>query len=147
MLQYDPKKRLTAEQLSNHKFLTRDYKDLTKMNLSNVNKHIYGNNLRINSKKNGSIWVIFEENEESLSSIPSEMDEIGEPKPIIPEPKPVIKEIIKGMDEKAIQKEFLKAFDEMNDDFIFIEPKLIPIIPGDDPTVISKVSEFNEDYF
>jgi len=35
----------------------------------------------------------------------------------------------------------------MNDDFIFIEPKLIPIIPGDDPAVISKVSEFNEDYF
>ena len=53
----------------------------------------------------------------------------------------------KHMDEKAIQKEFLKAFDEMNDDFIFIEPKLIPIIPGDDPAVISKVSEFNEDYF
>ena len=51
------------------------------------------------------------------------------------------------MDEKTIQKEFLKAFDEMNDDFIFIEPKLIPIIPGDDPTVISKVSEFNEDYY
>ena len=49
--------------------------------------------------------------------------------------------------KKAIQKEFLKAFDEMNDDFIFIEPKLIPIIPGDDPAVISKVSEFNEDYF
>ena len=53
----------------------------------------------------------------------------------------------KHMDEKAIQKEFQKAFDEMNDDFIFIEPKLIPIIPGDDPAVISKVSEFNEYYF
>ena len=60
--------------------------------------------------------------------------------PVPPEPP-------KEMDEKAIKNEFAKAFDEMNDDFIFIEPKLIPIIPGDDPTVISKVSEFNEDYF
>ena len=148
MLQYDPKKRLSAEQLANHKFLTKDYKDLTKMDLSNVNKHIYGTNLKINSKKNESIWVIFEENEESLSSIPSEMDDIEKkidvkPKPVpIPKPDPIV-----VMDEKAIQREFAKAFDEMNDDFIFIEPKLIPIIPGDDPTVISKVSEFNEDYF
>ena len=118
------------------------------MDLSNVNKHIYGTNLKINSKKNESIWVIFEENEESLSSIPSEMDDIEKkidvkPKPVpIPKPDPIV-----VMDEKAIQREFAKAFDEMNDDFIFIEPKLIPIIPGDDPTVISKVSEFNEDYF
>jgi len=149
MLQYDPKKRLNAEQLANHKFLVKDYKDLTKMDLSNVNKHIYGTNLKINSRKNESIWVIFEENEESLNSIPSEMDDIE--KPIVKKPEPVPipipPEPVKEMDEKAIKNEFAKAFDEMNDDFIFIEPKLIPIIPGDDPTVISKVSEFNEDYF
>ena len=148
MLQYDPKKRLTAERLYCHKFLTKPYKELTKMDLKNINKHIYGTNLRINSKKNQSIWVIFEE-EESLENISSEMVDIKMPvpekKPIpVPKPDPVIDY---KMDEKAIQKEFLKAFDEMNDDFIYIEPKLIPIIPGDDPTVISKVSEFKEDYF
>ena len=148
MLQYDPKKRLTAERLSCHKFLAKPYKELTKMDLKNINKHIYGTNLRINSKKNQSIWVIFEE-EESLENISSEMVDIKMPvpekKPIpVPKPDPVIDY---KMDEKAIQKEFLKAFDEMNDDFIYIEPKLIPIIPGDDPTVISKVSEFKEDYF
>ena len=148
MLQYDPKKRLTAERLSCHKFLTKPYKELTKMDLKNINKHIYGTNLRINSKKNQSIWVIFEE-EESLENISSEMVDIKMPvpekKPIpVPKPDPVIDY---KMDEKAIQKEFLKDFDEMNDDFIYIEPKLIPIIPGDDPTVISKVSEFKEDYF
>ena len=153
MLQYDPKKRLTAEQLSAHKFLTKDYKDLTKMDLTNVNKHIYGSNLRVNSKQNCSIWVIFEENEDSLNNIPSEINEINEiekHKPSPPKIDPVIDKEdvpIKGMDEKSIQNEFLKAFDEINDDFIFIEPKLIPIIPGDDPAVISKVSEFNEDYF
>ncbi len=60
---------------------------------------------------------------------------------------PVKEENEYQMDEKSIMKEFQNAFDEMNDDFIFIEPKLIPIIPGDDPDVISKISQFNEDYF
>ena len=159
MLQYDPKKRLTADQLYCHKFLIKDYKDLTKMNLNNVNKHLYGANLKINSKQNQSIWVIFEE-DESLDSIPSEMVDIKKPDLISKKTEDTDndEEILrkqmeemnlkqKHMDEKAIQKEFQKAFDEMNDDFIFIEPKLIPIIPGDDPAVISKVSEFNEDYF
>ena len=66
-------------------------------------------------------------------------------------PQPVIKinpeQKVYQMSEKEIMREFQNAFDEMNDDFIFIEPKLIPIIPGDDPAVISKISEFNEDYF
>ena len=53
----------------------------------------------------------------------------------------------KKIDESTIKKEFLEAFEGMNDDFIYIEPKLIPIIPGDDPAVINKVSEFSEDNF
>ena len=155
MLQYDPKQRLNAEKLYSHHFLTKDYKSLTKMNLNNVQKHLYGANLKINSKKNqNSIWVIFEE-EESLDSI-SGGDMIStedndkkivddeNPKPII-EPIKTVNEY--QMDEKSIMREFQNAFDEMNDDFIFIEPKLIPIIPGDDPAVISKISQFNEDYF
>ena len=155
MLQYDPKQRLNAEKLYSHHFLTKDYKSLTKMNLNNVQKHLYGANLKINSKKNqNSIWVIFEE-EESLDSI-SGGDMIStedndktiiddkNPKPII-EPIKTVNEY--QMDEKSIIREFQNAFDEMNDDFIFIEPKLIPIIPGDDPAVISKISQFNEDYF
>ena len=148
MLQYDPKKRLTAERLSRHKFLTKPYQELTKIDLTNVNKHLYGPNLRINIKENPSIWAIIDE---SLNNIPSEMVDIKKPShdddnQIIPviKPDPIINY---KMDEKTIQKEFLKAFDEINDDFIFIEPKLIPIIPGDDPSVISKVSELNEDYF
>ena len=155
MLQYDPKQRLNAEKLYSHHFLTKDYKSLTKMNLNNVQKHLYGANLKINSKKNqNSIWVIFEE-EESLDSISggdmistedndkTKIDDEN-PKPII-EPIKTVNEY--QMDEKSIMREFQNAFDEMNDDFIFIEPKLIPIIPGDDPAVISKISQFNEDYF
>ena len=156
MLQYDPKQRLNAEKLYSHHFLTKDYKSLTKMNLNNVQKHLYGANLKINSKKNqNSIWVIFEE-EESLDSISggdmiSTEDNDDKKKVDDENPKPIIEPIKTvneyQMDEKSIMREFQNAFDEMNDDFIFIEPKLIPIIPGDDPAVISKISQFNEDYF
>ena len=158
MLQYDPKQRLNAEKLYSHHFLTKDYKSLTKMNLSNVQKHLYGANLRINSRKHqNSIWVIFEE-DESLNSIsgedmtePSSSENDNDEDERDKKPQPVIKinpeQKVYQMSEKEIMREFQNAFDEMNDDFIFIEPKLIPIIPGDDPAVISKISEFNEDYF
>ena len=155
MLQYDPKQRLNAEKLYTHHFLTKDYKSLTRMDLNNIQKHIYGTNLKINSRKNqNSIWVIFEE-EESLDNISGgdmietkeEDKKNNESKPNHININPVKEENEYQMDEKSIMKEFQNAFDEMNDDFIFIEPKLIPIIPGDDPDVISKISQFNEDYF
>ena len=44
-----------------------------------------------------------------------------------------------------MKKEILEAFDIMNDDCIYIEPKLITIIPGDDPAVINKVSDFEKE--
>ncbi len=74
MLQYDLKKRLSAEQLCNHKFLTKPYSELTKINLKEASQKIIGSQLQINSKKNQSIWVIFEsEEEENLDNIPSKM--------------------------------------------------------------------------
>ena len=33
-------------------------------------------------------------------------------------------------------------YELVNDDFIYIEPKFIPIFPGDDPVVINNVSDF-----
>ena len=51
------------------------------------------------------------------------------------------------MSEEELNKEFANVFNVVNDDFIYVEPKLIPIVPGDDPTAISKISEFNEENF
>ena len=122
---------------------------------------IIGSQLQINSKKNQSIWVIFEsEEEENLDNIPSNMVDMQNdyiPQKYDPNQnaqqfykKPKTREesnIDKGMDEKTLRKNILEAFEKMNDDFIFIEPKLIPIIPGDDPAVINEVSEFSEDNY
>ena len=162
MLQYDSKKRLTAEQLYNHKFLKKPYSELTKINLKEASKNIIDSQLKINSRNNQSIWVIFETNEENgeLDDISTEMDQM----PINHKQQQNI-ELQKiqnnknnnfnipgldkydgeKIDEKVMRKNIMEAFDMMNDDFIFIEPKLIPVIPGDDPDVINKITEFNED--
>ena len=158
MLQYDLKKRLSSEQLLNHKFLTKPYSDLTKINIKEASKNIVGSRIIINSKKNQSIWAIFETEEENLDEmydIPEETNKMAMKNNFVKDEEEdkvkkkeddiiIDKEII---DEKTIKKEFLEAFEAMNDDFIYIEPKLIPIIPGDDPAVINKVSEFSEDNF
>ena len=162
MLQYDSKKRLTAEQLYNHKFLKKPYSELTKINLKEASKNIIDSQLKINSRNNQSIWVIFETNEENgeLDDISTEMDQM----PINHKQQQNIelqkiqnnknnnfnipgldKDDGEKIDEKVMRKNIMEAFDMMNDDFIIIEPKLIPVIPGDDPAVINKVTEFNED--
>ena len=162
MLQYDLKKRLSSEQLLNHKFLTKPYSDLTKINIKEASKNIVGSRIRINSKNNQSIWAIFETEEENFDEISSEMYDMDKTNKkemknnYINDELDKIKKTNKNndiifdkgiIDEKTIKKEFFEAFEAMNDDFIYIEPKLIPIIPGDDPAVINKVSEFSEDNF
>ena len=160
MLQYDFKKRLSAEQLFHHKFLTKSYSELCKIDLKEAQNHLYNSKIKINSKNNQSIWVIFETDEENegLDKISPNMydkDFDNNPKnkkatkettgdtDKIPEEETYINKV----DDTIIRQEFSDAFQLMNDDFIYIEPKLIPIIPGDDPTVINKVSEFSEDNF
>ena len=154
MLQYDSKKRLNSEQLINHKFLTKPCSEFNKVNLKDISKNIVGSQIKINSKKNQSIWVIFEaeDENENLDNISPKMYEMPnnpverQVNPIPQKPNKVIENNPK-MDEKTLKKEFLNAFSIMNDDLIYIEPKLIPIILGDDPNVMSKVSEISEDNF
>ena len=66
MLQYDSKKRLTAEQLSKHDFLNKDIKDFHNIDLEKVSKIIDKNELKINLKNNEFIWSIFNADSEKL---------------------------------------------------------------------------------
>jgi serine/threonine protein kinase len=170
MLQYDLKKRLSAEQLYNHKFLKKPYSELTRIDVKEASKKIIGSKIKINSKQNQSIWAIFETEEENLDDVPTDLDEkpnnannivqrnnffddgvnnktVNHKQNDVNNVDDIVIEKGKKIDESTIKKEFLEAFEGMNDDFIYIEPKLIPIIPGDDPAVINKVSEFSEDNF
>ena len=166
MLQYDFKKRLTAEQLYRHKFINKKYKDLTKLDLGELKKkNIKGSKIKINSKVNQSIWdvfgngqcsVILEEyyypgDDSSFEENPNTKGKKGgKENEVPPEDPPLIKRnstVQEPLNQKALEQEFMKVFEMVNDDFIYIEPKLIPIIPGDDPAVINKVSEFSDDNF
>ena len=70
MLQYDGSKRLNAEELSKHAFLTKDVRNFTKINIRQVQKKIDNKGLNINIKRNQTIWSIFnEEDEQKLIGI------------------------------------------------------------------------------
>ncbi len=166
MLQYDLKKRLTANQLLRHKFINKNFKDLNKINLIEIKNNIKGSKLKINSKMNQSIWDVFGDGQCSVvleeydqENMVEETDEENdeETKNKKNKTKPSVDgqkkyEITRKpsnvipLNEKALENEFMRVFELVNDDFIYIEPKLIPMIPGDNPNVIHKVSDFREDY-
>ena len=163
MLQYDYKKRLSAEQLYRHKFLIMNFKDLHKINLNEIKKNVMGSRININTKMNQSIWdvfgdggVILEEYEGESDVDETKPDEDNEENDKIDDQKGKENNIVrqetfkngeKKLIEEELKKEFANIFDVVNDDFIYVAPKLIPIVLGDDPTVISKISEFNEDKY
>ena len=71
MLQYDPNKRLTAENLSKHDFLNKSVAEFSRINTNMISGKIYGGQLNINIKNNQSIWAIFnEENQKTFDNIP-----------------------------------------------------------------------------
>ena len=59
MLQYQGEFRLTAEELSQHDFLIKNVNEFTPINLQDISDKMNGINIFINSKKNTTIWKIF----------------------------------------------------------------------------------------
>ena len=74
MLQYDPKKRLSASELSKHSFIVNNISDFHRIDTKMISKKVYGGELTINIKENKTIWSIFnEEDEIKLNSIPGQL--------------------------------------------------------------------------
>ena len=143
MLKYDLKKRLSADLLYKHEFLNLPYNKLTRINLGKSRDEL---ELDINK----SIWNIFE-NEQVLIKI-NRQDNQEIPKIIktinmqkIPKPK--IPNVSTEENDNDLNNEYLEAFKIMNNDFIYIEPKLIPFIPDIKPDLISKITEDNKNNF
>ena len=72
MLQYEPKERLTSEELYNHKFLRNNVKDFHKLDLTQVSDKIQNGKLVMETKKdkNRTIWSVFNENDKLLKISP-----------------------------------------------------------------------------
>ena len=114
MLQYESSQRLSADQLSRHAFLTKNVKDFKPIDLQKVSKKLDNKGLKINVKKNASIWSIFNADDESkLTNIQGN-------------------EFIKPIDEKEeLEFENQKKQREMgNNPFLQLPSKGIP----DNPT-------------
>jgi serine/threonine protein kinase len=72
MLQYNAQKRLSANELARHHFLTKNVRDFEPIDVRRVSNKIRQNNLNINIKKNNTIWSIFnEEDEDKLINVPT----------------------------------------------------------------------------
>ena len=163
MLQYDSKKRLSADKLYRHRFLNKSYDQLNKIDLSQIKGKVRGGKIRINTKLNQSIWDVFGDGTCSVILEDYNSEDFVDPKPteeentnnnnnndprndtnenrelgkkIIIRREPTIQE---KLSENALKQEFMNVFEMVNEDFIFIAPKLIPIIPGDDPDAIKKI--------
>ena len=108
---------------------------------------------------NQSIWDVFGDGqcsvlleeydqEDMIEETNEEVDDDGTGETIPPVDEQKKNEIkrrpskVIPLNGKDLENEFMRVFELVNDDFIFIEPKLIPMIPGDNPNVIHKVSDF-----
>ena len=200
MLQYDPKLRLSAEELSRHYFLTKNFQDFTKIDINKIKKNLTNDEeLKINVKNNQSIWVIFNNNE-ALDEVPGYILKEKEDDSLAPipesgnpnnnnnnkninaypkfnnfmnnnqrNPNPGYNGFVNHLTQKNMNfnpnnnqnlinnvgqspgtqtsqspqqptakkdlKIYLqKAFDSINEDFIYFSPIFIPLIPGNDPS-------------
>ena len=120
MLKFDLKKRKSINELSNHRFLNISCDKFNKINNKCNNDEI---NIEIDIKQSNHNML---QQPTIFSTVLIEEEE---------------------EDTKDINELFLEEFYNINNDFIYIEPKLIPIIPGIKSSLISKVSEMNEDNF
>ena len=138
MLQYDLNKRLSIDALYQHVFLNKPYNKFTKINVTYKDKMVFD----INS----SIWNIFNEEKDLIVK---EEGKIAHPLiPTISVNDEIEAESDSDNDnEDIIGSEYLKAFDIMNNDFIYIEPLMIPFVPGHDPNVVTKITENYKDTF
>ena len=74
MLQYDSNIRLSTEQLIHHRFLTDDVNNFHKIDLEKVSNKIKNGKININTKKNQTIWSIFNEEEELIKINPAQLN-------------------------------------------------------------------------
>ena len=129
MLQYQPDIRLDAEELSNHDFLCKNVRHFNRIDINNFKKYIKDNKLFINIKEDREFWNIFNSKYNKFLKMIPEDTEVSES---------VVKNIVNYKDENNSKESELKAkinraLDKINEDFMYMPPFFIPLIPGNDP--------------
>ena len=108
MLQYDSNIRLSTAQLINHRFLTENINNFHKIDLNQVSDKIKKDEIQINTKKNQTIWAIFnKEDEDKLNKIsPAQI----EPKANQNIPQQSSLDYSKATNESSVNKQPIKSY-------------------------------------
>lgn len=136
MFQYDPNIRLSANELSKHDFLCKNVRHFVRIDINQLKKYIKYDNLMISIKEDRELWNIFNSKYNRFLEIIPEDTDVSES---------VMNNIINYKDKNNSKTEELnskikRAFDKMNEDFMYMPPFFIPFIPGNDPK-----DQFNEE--
>ena len=129
MFQYDSEKRLTAEELSKHDFLSKNIRHFVRIDINTVKNYIKNDKLVISIKEDKTLWNMFNNKyNKSLEMIPEDT-EVSES---------VLNNIVNYKDknnskENEIKAKVNRSFDKMNEDFMYLPPFFIPLVPGNDP--------------
>ena len=129
MLQYDPNIRLNAEELSKHDFLCKNVRHFIRIDINKFKNYIKDEKLCINVKEDRTLWNIFNYKYNRFLEMIPEDTEVSES---------VMNNIVNYKDEKnsksdELKAKIIRAFDKMNEDFMYMPPFFIPLIPGNDP--------------
>ena len=123
MIRYDPKKRLDINQLSMHSFITDDVKNFTKIDRKELKDNLERSHLVFNTKAS---YV-----DKFLNDIIKKLNNVqeGENGGKIDDDK--VYEPVKD-----IEKLIWESLKIINGDAMYIEPKIIPFIPGVDKDIL-----------
>ena len=77
MLQYNSSLRFTANELAKHHFLVKKVSDFTHMDLGKAPGKVNNKGLNMNTRKNRSIWAVFNENEDKLINVPKNLGQLN----------------------------------------------------------------------
>jgi serine/threonine protein kinase len=161
MLQYDADIRLSADELGKHPFLMKNVRHFERINIKEMEKYIKDNKVEIGIYEDRNLWNMFNSKYNRFLEIIPEDSDISES--IFFSGKSLFKSsnnhIINGSNfiynnsinyinkkdnninknknnnktNDELKKILKKAFDSINKDFLILERKFIPVIPGNDP--------------
>ena len=141
MLRYDPKKRLDINQLSRHNFITKNIKDFTKIDRNKLANNLEESHLLFDMKTTvvGYLKEKMLEEKEELDEFQKEFIDkinIAEEKNNKIEKENNNQKFIENIKMDNIEKLIWESIDIINNDAMSIEPRLIPLIPGEDQIIL-----------
>ena len=155
MLQYNPKIRLTADELSKHPFLCKNVRHFERININEMKRYIKDNKLELGIYEDEKLWNMFNKKyPRYLEIIPEDSDitqsifyngnnhiqnNANENKINIKNNS--VNDNNNNEKNDKIKNILKKAYDEFNKDFLIMDHVFIPIIPGNDPKDLFNVEK------